>query len=221
MYEIEKIINWFEEKKKKGVCYSMIHRYGVDNDNGVESYDCSSAIYYSCLQAFNIQNDWVRTTSSLPSFLENLGFKKIAENEEWHAKRGDIVIWQRVKGQSGSFAHTGIFTDNTHIIHCNYNANGISEDEETKLIKDGLYGWNYRVFRFEERQDNPKNYFEEHVTIKNGGYSIDTLPWECGEHTLLDNTDKHVGKEVTITRRWGSYYYCKELNGWIDYKAFE
>ena len=165
MQEIEKIINWFNEKKSKGVTYSMINRYGVNNSNGIESYDCSSSIYYACLSAFNRADDWVRSTSTLPNFLKELGFVQIAFNIS------NIVIWQEILGKSGASAHTGIFTDNSHIIHCNYKNNGITEDTEDSLMY--LYNRNWIVFRLSVKsgwvEDNGKWWYNnsDGTTFKN------------------------------------------------------
>lgn len=147
MQEIEKIIDWFQSKKGK-VTYSMSYRYGINNSNGKESYDCSSSIYYACINAFNKVDDWVRSTSTLPKFLENLGFYQVVKNGQWTAKRGDIIIWQKNWGVSGATAHTGIFTDNTHIMHCNYKNNGITEDTEQSL--NHLYKYNWVVYRLKD-----------------------------------------------------------------------
>lgn len=178
MKEIEKIIDWFRDKQNKGVTYSMQYRFGINNSNGKESYDCSSAIYYACIYAFNKDDDWARSTSTLPKFLENLGFVLISKNKEWEAKRGDIVIWQQKIGVSGATAHTGIFTDNTHIIHCNYKNNGITEDTEQSLIS--LYNRNWLVYRYQDqygwKNDNGKwwyknydgNYFKDEWKYING-----------------------------------------------------
>ena len=37
---------------------------------------------------------------------------------------------------------------------------------------------------------------------------------------MIGTTQNYQGQEVTLTRKWGSYYYVKELKGWVDYRAF-
>ena len=141
MSKIDKIIDWFRKRKGK-VTYSMIKRQGT------ASYDCSSSVFFAVCNALGIEDDDVRNTSNLGRFLVQNGFEKITENKEWSAKKGDIIIWAKQKGVPGASAHTGVFTDNSHIIHCNYNANGISENTEKSLLY--LYNWNYEVYRLNE-----------------------------------------------------------------------
>lgn len=218
MQEIEKIIDWFNEKKSKGVTYSMKNRYGVNNSNGKESYDCSSAIYYACISAFNRVDDWARSTSTLPNFLENLGFEQIAFNKSWNAQRGDIIIWAEKIGKSGPSAHTGIFTDSSHIIHCNYNNNGITEDSESSLMY--LYNRNWLVFRLMKKENKDV----EDILIRKmvlNDRAIDNLPNFCPDRNNVGNTVNYIGFVVTLTKKWNDYYYSKYLNGWVHESAFE
>ncbi|MBO1300682.1 C40 family peptidase [Enterococcus sp. DIV1271a] len=55
-------------------------------------------------------------------------------------------------------------------------------------------------------------------TIKNGGYSIDPVPWYSGI-VHIGSTSNHINEKVTVTAKKGSYYYVANL-GWIDKKAF-
>lgn len=211
----DKFIEWFNERKGK-VTYSMTNR------TGSKSYDCSSAVYYAVCEALNIKVDWARDTASLPAFLLNHGFEKITENSEWQAQRGDIVIWSKKKGVPGAEAHTGIFTDNSHIIHCNYNANGISENSENSL--SSLYNWNYEVYRLkddkEEKEAEVTERLQERYMIT-GNYSIDSLPWGFSDKKNIGSTEKYIGFVVTITRKWGNYWYSQFLGGFVDSRAFE
>lgn len=218
MQDIEKIINWFYEKKSKGVTYSMINRYGVNNSNGIESYDCSSAIYYACISAFNRVDDWARSTATLPNFLENLGFEQIAFNKSWNAQRGDIIIWAEKIGKSGATAHTGIFTDNSHIIHCNYKNNGITEDSESSLMY--LYNRNWIVFRLIEKENKDVEDISIRKMVLNDR-AIDNLPNFCIDRNNVGNTVNYIGFVVTLTKKWNDYYYSQYLNGWVHESAFE
>ena len=55
----------------------------------------------------------------------------------------------------------------------------------------------------------------------NGNYSIDSLPWFCSDRKQIGTTADYQGYVVTVSRKWGGYWYCKYLGGWIDYRAFE
>lgn len=215
MSKIDKIIDWFRQRKGK-VTYSMIHR------EGTASYDCSSSVFFAVCNALDIEDDDIRNTSNLGRFLVQHGFEKIVENGEWTAQKGDIIIWAKKKGVPGAEAHTGVFTDNSHIIHCNFKANGISENTESYLSY--LYNWNYEVYRLNEEEKEVKEEFMEQVQERymiNGNYSIDSLPWFCSDKKQVGTTEKYQGYVVTVSRKWGGYWYSQFLGGWIDYRAFE
>lgn len=145
---MEAAIAWFNDHKGK-VTYSMAFRRGP-NPAGGESYDCSSAIYYSLIQAgifpstINIGN-----TDSLFNDLPRHGFHLVPADKAGNVatKRGDIFIWG-IKGQStGGAGHTGIFINENDIIHCNYGYNGITINNHDQIA--GWNGWpNLTVFRY-------------------------------------------------------------------------
>lgn len=54
----------------------------------------------------------------------------------------------------------------------------------------------------------------------NGNYSIDSLPWWCSDKKNIGSTLDYTGYVVTVSRKWGNYWYSQFLGGWIDYKAF-
>ena len=213
MIDIEKAIKWFENRKGK-VSYSM------ENRNGPNSYDCSSSIYYALMSSGAKSNGWTIDTLHEHYWLTKNDFEKITDNIPWNAKRGDIFIWGRKEGVPSSYGHTGIFIDENNIIHCNYSANGISVDNHDKLwVYVGRP--HYFVYRLKALQDEGE--YMELLDIKskvNGYYSIDSLPWFCEDKTMIGTTQNYQGQEVTLTRKWGSYYYVKELKGWVDYRAF-
>ena len=217
MNKIDKMIKWFEDRKGK-VDYSMDERNGKTG-----KYDCSSAVYFSLVSAFNKEYSHICNTATLPYFLQNLGYRCIVKNGSWEAKRGDIIIWCKNVGEAGSEAHTGIFINNSEIIHCNYNNNGISINTEKSLLQ--LYDWNWFVYRLND-EENIETICStvEHVSERymvDGSYSIDTLPWWCFDKNTIGNTDKYEGYVVTITKKWGNYWYSQYLGGWIDHRAFE
>lgn len=118
---LEKSIAWFYARKGK-VTYSMASRQGPS------SYDCSSAIYYSLIEAGIFPATMrIGNTDSLFGDLEKHGFTVVPEDSNGNiaAQRGDIFIWG-IKGQSGGAAgHTGEFVNAADIINCNYGYNGI------------------------------------------------------------------------------------------------
>ena len=212
MSKIDKIIDWFRDRKGK-VTYSMEHR------EGTASYDCSSSVFFAVCSALGIEDNDVRNTSNLGRFLVKHGFEKVTENAEWEAKKGDVIIWAKRKGVPGASAHTGVFTDNNHIIHCNFNANGISEDTEKYLSP--LYKWNYEVYRLNEEKEVKEEFMEQvqERYMINGNYSIDSLPWFCSDRKNIGNTKDYQGYVVTVSRKWGGYWYSHYLGGWIDERA--
>lgn len=116
---IEKMIKWYKDREGK-VTYSMNAR------SGPNSYDCSSALYSALFYAgFKPQINWLGSTVSL---WEDVGTNKLMyQINRSEAKRGDIFL-SGAKGaaSAGASGHTGVFLNNTTIIHCTYSKNGIA-----------------------------------------------------------------------------------------------
>ena len=205
MNKNDKMVEWFKERQGK-VTYSMINR------TGSKSYDCSSAVYYAVCEALGLKAEYPKNTASLPEWLLRNGFERIAVNSEWTAERGDIVIWSKRKGVAGAEAHTGIFTDNSHIIHCNYNANGISENTENSL--SSLYNWYYEVFRLNDNaptwQSNTTGWWYEY---SDGSYPKDKWEKIDDEWYYFDERGyAYQNKWLKYKEKW--YYFdneCKML----------
>ena len=121
--------------------------YSMDYRNGPGSYDCSSSVYYALMSAGAITAGWAVNTEYEHDWLIKNGYKLIAENQDWDAKRGDIFIWGRRGQSAGAGGHTGIFIDPDNIIHCNYARNGITVDNynQTAAASGWMYCYVYRL----------------------------------------------------------------------------
>lgn len=211
MKEIEKMIEWFNERRGY-VTYSMEQRTGKKN------YDCSSSVYYAVCYALGLDVGYPTSTETMHEFLLRNGFEKIADNTVWESKRGDIFILGRKGYSSGAGGHTGIYIDDENIIHCNYAKNGISIDRADDVLDWGAYGWyGYRLK--EEETDVTKQINKKYMIKEN--FSIDSLPWFCSDKNKIGDTKDYIGYVVTISRKWDCYWYSQYLNGFIDHRAFE
>lgn len=157
---MEQAINWFTYRQGK-VTYSMTHR------NGPGSYDCSSAEYYSLIEA-SIFPAGIRigNTDSLFGDLERHGFVQVpaAANGYIETKRGDIFIWGARGASSGAAGHTGTFLDHDNIIHCAYGYNGIHTDNHDYLW--GINGYPpVTVYRYVGTPQAPGNPHDQNVDI--------------------------------------------------------
>jgi glucan-binding YG repeat protein len=159
---IETAIAWMEAREGK-VSYSMEYRDGDD------SYDCSSAMYYSLRSAGAVSAGWAVNTEYMHDWLIKNGYELIAENTECNAQRGDIFIWGKRGASAGAFGHTGMFIDSDNIIHCNYAYNGISinNHDERWYYAGQPYFYIYRL-------TNPNAQPEE---VKKGWQSDDKGDW--------------------------------------------
>lgn len=144
---IETAIEWMRERKGR-VSYSMDFRDGPD------SYDCSSAIYYSLMSAGAISAGWAVNTEYEHNWLIKNGYTLISENTEWNAQRGDIFIWGRHGQSAGAFGHTGMFLDDTNIIHCNYAHDGISVNDHDTIWLGAGQPYFY-VYRLTDAKEEP------------------------------------------------------------------
>lgn len=204
MNKIDKIIDWFRQRKGK-VTYSMEHR------EGTASYDCSSSVFFAVCNALGIEDDDIRNTSNLGRFLLQHGFEKVTENKEWTAKKGDIIIWAKRKGVPGASAHTGVFTDNSHIIHCNFKANGISENTEKYLLP--LYDWNYEVYRLNEVEKTGWQQEEETNKwwYKNQDGSYPHNEWKkIGDNWFYFDENGYAYQEKWLKYKNEWYYFDKD-----------
>ncbi|MFA9493185.1 peptidoglycan amidohydrolase family protein [Streptococcus sp. E17BB] len=156
---IETAISWMSARAGK-VTYSMDYR------NGPGSYDCSSSVYYALMSAGAISAGWAVNTEYEHDWLVKNGYKLIAENTTFDARRGDVFVWGRRGQSSGSFGHTGIFIDSDNIIHCNYANNGISVNEH-----DVTWSYAGRPYYYVYRLTNQP-------TTSSTGKSLETLVQE-------------------------------------------
>lgn len=159
---IETAIAWMQARKGR-VSYSMEYRDGDD------SYDCSSAMYYSLRSAGAVSAGWAVNTEYMHDWLIKNGYELIAENTECVAQRGDIFIWGKRGVSAGAFGHTGMFIDSDNIIHCNYAYNDISinNHDERWYYAGQPYFYIYRL-------TNPNAQPEE---VKKGWQKDDTGYW--------------------------------------------
>lgn len=168
---IETAINHMYTLKSKGIRYSMNHgRIGEDGTG-----DCSGTIYASLRKAGATDAGWVLNTDSMHSWLEKNGFKLIAQNKEWTAERGDIVIFGKKGASGGAAGHVVIFVSNTQIIHCTWKsaaANGIYVDNEATTCPYDMGWYVYRLGNAEVKPPIPPKGNLEMANINCGAYHI-------------------------------------------------
>jgi hypothetical protein len=153
--DMEKAIAWFYDRMERGSCYNMDARYEVGdyidlNGNGCVEGDCSSAVTYATLEAG--ADDWgPLNTDSMHDWLTAHGFQVISQGKglTFTPQRGDIFIWGQ-KGQSGGAAgHTGLFINDSQIIHMSYGCNGICVSNYNQALNanggNSVYEYLYRI----------------------------------------------------------------------------
>lgn len=97
---------------------------------------------------------------------------------------------------------------------------------EIRACKNGIC-WNDFINMVKKYLDNNDEESEEEEVqevqeryLVCGNYSIDNLPWWCNDKNNKGTTEKYIGYVVTITRKWGNYWYSQFLDGWVDHRAF-
>lgn len=182
---IENMIKWFKDREGK-VTYSMNSRLGPN------SYDCSSAVYFSLIAGgFLPSGTGIGNTDSLFA-LEGSLLTAVSRSS---VKRGDIFV-AGYKGSSGGAAgHTGVFLDNQNIIHCNYTKNGISTTPAEGWMGDysGLPVYFYRLKGADKYPSTP---FDKNVTV----IKADWTRW----------ADLDYGSKLGVTKL-GSVYKAKSI----------
>lgn len=180
MASIENMIKWMMDRQGK-VTYSMNSRLGPN------SYDCSSAVYFSLVAGGFLSAGSMGNTDTLFGHLEANNWKKVALNSSgyYDVKRGDIFIWGTRGSSGGSAGHTGIFVDSAdNIIHCNFGYNGITVNNH-----DVIWGYNGKpavtIYRY-AGQPTTSGYFTTnpgHVKLKvaDGLYASNDLNFTGGK----------------------------------------
>lgn len=133
---IETSIGFMDGLRQRGIRYSMTGARDGSDGTG----DCSGTIVRSVEKAGASKPAWLYNTDSMHVWLVQNGYKLIADNKEWTAKRGDIVIFGGKRDENGNFGGSGgaaghvvEFISNTQIIHCTYKnpqMNGVYIDNE-------------------------------------------------------------------------------------------
>lgn len=156
---IENAIAWMRAREGK-VSYSMEYRDGLD------SYDCSSSVYYALRSAGASSAGWAVNTEYMHDWLIKNGYELIAENTECDAQRGDVFIWGRKGASAGAGGHTGIFVDSDNIIHCNYRYNGITVNSHDYIwaLAGQPYFYIYRLTNPNAQPEPPKKGWQKDST---------------------------------------------------------
>ncbi|MDA9469907.1 lytic exoenzyme target recognition domain-containing protein [Enterococcus sp. 5H] len=111
-------VRWFDERKGK-LTYSM---YGSRNGSDGTA-DCSGSITQSIKDAGGKTYAFLYSTVTLAPYLTENGYERIAVNQEWDAKEGDIVMmsWGRSMADSaGAGGHVGVMKNAWDFISVDY-----------------------------------------------------------------------------------------------------
>ncbi|MEB6148291.1 peptidoglycan amidohydrolase family protein [Enterococcus casseliflavus] len=131
---IENMIGWMESRKNK-VSYSLKNRLGPD------SYDCSSALFFSLIAGNFLPTNSMGNTETLFKMNGTLLYKISRKN----VKRGDIFISGIPGYSNGAMGHTGIFINENSFIHCSYTWNGIHIDKNDSYMGTNLKHNFYKI----------------------------------------------------------------------------
>ena len=143
---IETSIGFMDGLRQRGIRYSMTgNRDGSDGTG-----DCSGTIVRSVEKAGASKPAWLYNTDSMHAWLVQNGYKLIADNKEWTAKRGDIVIFGGKRDANGNFGGSGGAAGHVvehisqyQIIHCTYknpSMNGVYVDN-SETTSPYFMGW--------------------------------------------------------------------------------
>lgn len=153
-----KVVSWFKNHIGK-LTYSMAgSRNGTDG-----TADCSGSVTQAIYEASGIKYDFLYSTVTLGSYLAKCGYQRIAVNQEWSAKLGDIVMmsWgSDMNSSGGAGGHVGVIADNNDtFISTDYSTNGqagtaVSQwNIDTYLAKNAVPY--FEVWRYSGSQPSP------------------------------------------------------------------
>lgn len=177
------ISKWFLDRRGL-LTYSM---YG--SRNGTDgTADCSGSISQALKDnGFNI--DGLPSTVTLPNQLEKVGWVRISVNEDWKAKKDDIVLCSfgiDMSQSGGAGGHVGVMLNETDFISVDYTTGGQTGTAVSMNNWNEYYtrnGFNYiEVWRYDVIvKQNYKIYKADSVKYVNDCYQI-----KCDDLCPLD-----------------------------------
>lgn len=214
MVNIEAAISYMYHLRALGITYSMDGR----RDGSEGTADCSGAVYTS-LRAGGASNaGWVLNTESMHSWLIANGFRRVADNTEWDAQRGDVFIWGMIGYSGGAGGHTGIFVDHDNIIHCNYGNNGVTINNHDMYwaADGGPYFYAYRYVGSAnapvKEDDNDMDLSKLTGLVPVTAYGLAWITNPKGA-VLYDHNHKATSRKLAYGTGW---VVTKLDNGWLD-----
>ncbi|ERL63627.1 Protein pal1 [Schleiferilactobacillus shenzhenensis LY-73] len=142
-------------------------------------------------------------TDSLHTWLIANGFRRVTENREWTAQRGDVFIWGRMNYSGGAGGHTGIFIGHDNIIHCNYGNNGVTVNNyDAYWVADGgPYFYAYRYAGTATQGDDDMDLSKLTGTVPVTAYGVAWITNPNGA-ILYDNNRKATSRKLAYGTGW-------------------
>lgn len=207
LVSIEIMIKWFKDREGK-VTYSQANRLGPN------SYDCSSAVFFALIEGgFLPKSTNIGNTESLYG-LENSLLIPISRSE---VKRGDLFVSGFKGASGGNDGHTGVFLDNTNIIHCTPagGSAGIITTPATNWMGDykGLPVYYYRLKNADDGNIPNQESEEKLMWVFYQANKNVPVRWFNGEHAYaIGHADEmkaiqqiykaNTGKDVPFLTNW-------------------
>ena len=144
--DVDKTVQWFYNREGK-LTYSM---YG--SRNGTDgTADCSGAVTQAIYDAGGTKPAYLYNTDTLHGYLKQNGYRLISDNQDWNAKKGDVVIWGKQGYSGGSAGHVSIIsTDdpNAKAVSVNYVTHGkpntaVTEEDYNQFAQSNNYPYTY------------------------------------------------------------------------------
>lgn len=137
---VNKIVSWYESNIGK-LTYSMSgSRNGTDG-----TADCSGSMTQALYEAGCSKPAYLYSTVTLPGYLQSNGFTRIAQNQDWDAKTGDVVLWSdgtNMAESSGAGGHVMVMVDANNEISTDYSKQGVQGQAVQQYNYDQYYVWN-------------------------------------------------------------------------------
>lgn len=100
-----RVIQWFTSHEGN-LTYSM---YG--SRNGADgTADCSGSMTQAIYEAGGTPYSWLYSTEYIHDYLKQNNYELVAENSDWNAKKGDIVVWGKRGESAGAGGHIGVIS---------------------------------------------------------------------------------------------------------------
>lgn len=189
---LDRLVEWYTSRRGTGT-YSM---YGSRNFMDGTA-DCSGSATTALQYAGASKDGYLYSTVTLPDYLSRNGFERIAVNDDWDMRRGDVILWSdgnNMAESAGAGGHVMVAVNNSDEISTDYSHQGYPAVNQYNYNE--YYSWNnpkyVEVWRY------PSAVQSEPIQQKKGIKMILVHTEDGGYYAVDGTSQRHVGTPAML-----------------------